>query len=225
MKINIGLITEGITDQIVIRHILLGYFGEDNIEIRDLQPEKNKDKFGNWLNVFNYCHSNDFRLSLKANDYLIIQIDTDVSQEKGFDISQTDENGDLVNPEELIRKVKAKLVELIGTEFYQEYYNKIIFAISVHSIECWLLPLYYQDSNKQKTERCFNLLGKKINELYNQKKIKFYFDLKNKTKISKHYREISKEYLNIKKLEKGYPHNPSFKVFIEELQKLNLEEL
>lgn len=211
MKTNIGLITEGITDQIVIRNILLGYFGEDNIEIRDLQPEKNKDKFGNWLNVFNYCHSIDFRLSLEANDYLIIQIDTDVSEEKGFNVFQKHENGDLLNSEELIKKVKAKLIGLIGTEFYQEYCNKIIFAISVHSIECWLLPLYYQDKRKAEIKNCISKLAQAV-----RKKEKFYLDPKNKD--PKIYRRISYEYTKKKNLLKHYPDNPSFKIFIEDLQ-------
>jgi len=38
--VTIGLITEGITDQIVIENILMGYFdqNEDDIEFKELQP-------------------------------------------------------------------------------------------------------------------------------------------------------------------------------------------
>ena len=132
--IKFGLIGEGLTDHIVIEDILIGYLGENNIEVRYLQPEIDKDKFGNWLNVFNYCHSKNFQQSLQFNDYLIIQIDTDVSEEKGYDVRHNDENGDLLNPEKLITQVKEKFITLIGNEFYVKYAEKIIFAISVHSI-------------------------------------------------------------------------------------------
>jgi hypothetical protein len=41
--------------------------------------------------VFNYCHSKNFQQSLQFNDYLIIQIDTDVSEEQGYDISKSNQ--------------------------------------------------------------------------------------------------------------------------------------
>jgi len=221
MKITFGLITEGPTDQIIIEDILYGLFGEDVVDdVRYLQPEIDRD--GGWGKVFNYCRSSDFQQSFQTNDYLIIQIDTDISEEKGFEVSHRDEKGNILEPEVLVENVKAKLIELIGTDFYQENSERIIFAISVHSMECWLLPLYYQDSNKAKIERCFTLLGKKINELHKQKKIKFYFDLTNKVKIPDHYKQISYQYSKNKTLLKHYPESPSFKIFIEELQARNI---
>jgi hypothetical protein len=217
MTITFGLIAEGPTDQIILEDILYGWLGEDIVdEVRYLQPDIDGD--GGWGKVFNYCRSSDFQLSLQTNDYLIIQVDTDVSEEKGFDVTHRDKQGNIVSPEILIENVKAKLIELIGSDFYQENSERIIFAISVHSMECWLLPLYYQDNNKEKIERCFTLLGKKINELNKQKKIKFYFDLKNKVKIPDYYRQISYQYSKNKILLKHYEENPSLKLFIEELQ-------
>ncbi len=217
MTITFGLIAEGPTDQIILEDILYGWFGEDIVdEVRYLQPDIDGDS--GWGKVFNYCRSSDFQLSLQTNDYLIIQVDTDVSEEKGFDVTHRDKQGNIVSPEILIENVKAKLIELIGSDFYQENSERIIFAISVHSMECWLLPLYYQDNNKEKIERCFTLLGKKINELNKQKKIKFYFDLKNKVKIRDYYRQISYQYSKNKILLKHYEENPSLKLFIEELQ-------
>ncbi len=222
MTKTFGLIAEGPTDQIIIEDILYGFFGEDFVDdVRYLQPEIDKD--GGWGKVFNYCRSLDFQQAFQANDYLIIQIDTDVSEEKGFEVSHRDEKGNTLGAEDLIKNVKAKLIELIGTDFYQENSERIIFAISVHSMECWLLPLYYQDKNKEKIERCFNLLGKKINELHKQKKIKFYFDLTNKVKIPDHYKQISYQYSKNKILLGHYALNPSFKIFIEELQAKNIQ--
>ncbi len=94
-----GLITEGITDQIVIENILIGYFNTDNIEFNELQPlrdevDRNRSKnYGSWSKVVEYCESNEFKESLIFHDYLIVQIDTDVSDKPdGYGIPHS-ENG------------------------------------------------------------------------------------------------------------------------------------
>ena len=146
--ISFGLITEGLTDQIVIENILAGYFNNPDLDITPLQPQRDKkdeNKFtgyGSWSQVFAYCRSRDFQESFQFNDYIIIQIDTDVSEE--FGIPQQDKNGEFT-PEELIEKVIEKFKQEIGEDFYNKFQQRIIWAISVHSIECWLLPLYYQE--------------------------------------------------------------------------------
>ncbi|MDZ4787195.1 MAG: phage tail protein [bacterium] len=148
--ISFGLITEGLTDQIVIENILAGYFNSPDIDVEPLQPERDKDndnksKYGGWTLVFDYCQSKDFRESFQFIDYIIIQIDTDVSED--YHIAHQDENGEFT-PQQLIEKVIEKLRDAIGEDFYSQNQQKIVFAISVHSIECWLLPLYYSLSHK-----------------------------------------------------------------------------
>jgi hypothetical protein len=86
--ISFGLVTEGLTDQIAIEHILAGYFDNPDLDIRQLQPERDKDndnksKFGGWTLVFDYCKSRDFREAFQFIDYIIIQIDTDISEDSG----------------------------------------------------------------------------------------------------------------------------------------------
>lgn len=178
--VTFGLITEGLTDQIVIENILSGYFNTDDI-----------------------------------NEYVIIQIDTDVSEDYG--IPKQDENGEL-SPEKLIEKVKEKFEGLIGGEFYQKNQDKIIFAIAVHSIECWFLPLYYLDDknkkNKTKTKNCLEQLNKAL-----RKSEGFTIGKKNPA----YYRTISGKYCEHKVLMKCYKHNPSLKVFIEEIETRNIE--
>ena len=115
----------------------------------------------------------------------------------------------------MIVKVKEKFISLIGHEFYIKYSEKIIFAISVHSIECWLLPLYYQDQRKSAIVNCSSKLAQEVN-----KKEKFYLDPKNKD--SNIYAKISDKYTKKKTLLKHYPENPSFKIFIEDLQTRNI---
>ena len=65
--VTFALITEGLTDQIVIEYILNGYFDSSNIEINPLQPEcdkdnENKSGYAGWTLVFDYFQNklNDF---------------------------------------------------------------------------------------------------------------------------------------------------------------------
>jgi len=211
-----GLITEGLTDQIVIENILSGYFDTDDIIVNPLQPERDKDdenksSYGGWSLVFPYCQSKDFREAFQFNEYVIIQIDTDVSEEYG--IPKQDENGEFI-PEKLIEEVKEKFKGLIGADFYK-YQDKIIFAIAVHSIECWLLPLYYEDNRKKKIINCLDTLNR---ELCKSKG----FTIDKEKKDPRYYRDISEEYCKKKVLINSYKHNPSLKVFIEEIETKNI---
>ena len=210
--INIGLIAEGLTDQIVIENILAGYFNNLDLDITPLQPQRDKkdeNKFtgyGSWSQVFAYCRSRDFQDSFQSNDYIIIQIDTDVSEEYG--IPQQDENGELT-PEQLIEKVIEKFKQEIGEDFYTQCQQQIIWAISVHSIECWLLPLYYQDSKKSKLKNCLGTLNQEL-----IKKHDFTIDAKK----PEYYREISQKYSKHKNLMACYQDNPSLKSFVVDIE-------
>ena len=212
--ITFGLITEGLTDQIVIENILSGYFNTNDLIVNPLQPERDKDNdnksdYGGWTLVFKYCKSEDFKKSFQFNNYVIIHIDTDVSEDINYGISHQDENGEL-SPEQLIEKVKEKFKSLIGEDFYSKYYDKIIFAIAVHSIECWLLPLFYTDNRKQKIKNCLDTLNKALIKTKNN----FTIDAKN----PRYYRTLSDSYSKHQTLMKHYPNNPSLKIFIEEIQ-------
>ena len=217
--ISFGLITEGLTDQIVIEKILAGYFKSLDLDVEPLQPERDKDnqnksKYGGWTLVFDYCKSKDFRESFQLIDYIIIQIDTDVS--KDYNIAHQDENGEFT-PQQLIAKVIDKFRDGIGEDFYNTNKQKIIFAISVHSIECWLLPLYFTD--KQKKAKCKNCLNTLNDELYKQHK----FTIDKNAKNPEYYREIAKQYGKHKVLMNHYQDNPSLKIFIEEIKSRNIQ--
>lgn len=212
-----GLIAEGPTDYIVIQSILYGYFNTSDIVIRKLHPKELKDATNKhrvenntgWYAVFDYCQQIEFKQSFQSNDYMIIQIDTDVSEEKHYDIPKMEDGVEII-PEQLIEKVVGKFKSLIGEEFYTKYQNKIIFAIAVHSTECWLLPLYYTDNKKSNTKNCLNTLNQAL-----KKKEKFTIATKN----PEYYESISKKYWKNKVLMKHYQDNPSLKIFIEEIEK------
>ncbi|OAD20233.1 hypothetical protein THIOM_004082 [Candidatus Thiomargarita nelsonii] len=118
----------------------------------------------------------------------------------------------------MIEKVVAKFIDLIGKAIYEKHQDKIIFAISVHSIECWLLPLCYSDKRKAKIVNCINTVDEKL------KKSGMKIRLQNKKgeKNVESYREISEKYCKHKTLIKLYIENPSLKIFIAEVEKRNI---
>ena len=160
---SFALVTEGITDQIVIENILFGFFDDPNIDINPLQPlrdETDRNRAitpGNWHKVLEYCSSEEFRSAFQFNDYVIVQIDTDVAADYG--VSGRNEEGIEFSDEEMYRRVREKLIAQIGPEFYDNYAIRILFAVSVQSIECWLLPLFFIDNKKSKTVNCLNTLN------------------------------------------------------------------
>ncbi|OWY24732.1 phage tail protein [Sphingobacteriales bacterium UPWRP_1] len=216
---HFGLVTEGITDQEIISNILIGYYNNPDILITELQPlrdETDKNRavsFGGWGNLLEYCQSPVFKQAFQSVSYIILQIDTDVCED--YEISKK-ENGEDLTPEQLIKKVADKFIGLIGIDFYRQFQHRIIFAIAVHSIECWLLPIYYTDNRKHKTVNCLPTLNQALS-----KKEGFTIDASNKALI--YYQRISDVFSKKKNLEKYYPHNPSFNIFIQNLSTQNIQ--
>lgn len=219
--VRFGLVGEGITDQIVLENILGGYFNTADIVVDALQPTRdatddNKmSNSGNWHKVMTYCESENFREALVVNGeeyYIIIQIDTDIfsgdSVGEPYKVATRNEQGEL-SSEEILDNVVTKLVELIGEDFYEQHQTQIIFAVSVREIECWLLPLYYQDKKREKVAGCLDTLNKAL-----QKKERFTIS----TKDPNYYRICSKGYRKQKTLFKSYQYNPSFAYFIQQLE-------
>jgi hypothetical protein len=144
-----GLACEGITDQITLENILCGYFNDPDLDenIAYLQPrldatEQKQMGGGGWKILLKYLSMKAFRDAVTSHDFIIIQIDTDISEKTEFGVNHTDESGNKLNTETLIINVIQKLICVIDskkTGFYAEKGKNIIFAISVHSIECWLV--------------------------------------------------------------------------------------
>ena len=219
-NMTFGLICEGLTDQEVIWNILYGYTGDKRLAINPVQPRldrtsrnkpnKNKGKeptnYAGWGEVFNYCKSANMALALKAYDFLIVEIDTDAAEQWKMGISLT-EGGKDKDPDIIVSEVADKILGLLDAEAFA-LRHKIIFAIAIHSIECWLLPLY-ANNGLDSTKNCL----KRLNEA------------KPPTSVKKEkgvYDKLSKDYKTPKELKKYYPLNPSFAIFIKNLdEKLN----
>lgn len=209
-----ALACEGVTDQIVIENILCGYYKDfDDLdeEIQPLQPpfdatnqKQLEGEYGGWEMLLEYLSQKRFRDDVLNSEYIIIQIDTDISEHTNFDVSQKD-----LSVEEFIEKVIERLIAQIESknEFYEEHKEKIIFAISVHSLECWILPLY-KTSKNEKITGCFETLKRA------SKKIKV-------EKNYASYEKLTQDFLKHKKLMKIVPQNSSFQIFVEKLPTLN----
>ncbi|GAB3812287.1 hypothetical protein GCM10028895_03160 [Pontibacter rugosus] len=205
---DIGIIGEGVTDQVTIENILFGYFNDKNLPVTHLQPKPNES--GNWDKVCKYLKSDEFKQAFGFNDLIIVHLDTDflrtgeVPEEYRLDIKDLDSKG-------VVLAVREKLIELIGTDFYDENSKRIVFAIAVDSIECWFLPIYYsnQPQKASKESGCLETL----NAVLPQRE-KFY--IKNKEEI--YYRKISRHFIKNKDLLKYGAANTSFKLFLADLE-------
>jgi len=222
-----GIIAEGPTDQIVIQNILVGFFNEPDLTtyINNLQPLKDHtDQMvskGGWFNVLEYCQSQYFLDALEQNDYLIIQIDTDVCEQTHFDVSRKTAAGEIKSDEMLINDVIRRFDQLFiaafGSQKYELFRDRIIYAICLEEIECWLLPIYFEDKISAATNNCTHKLNPKIKE-----KLGIYIDKHNKSNMTPDYWKISKSYIKNKFLMANAYSNPSLGVFIDMLKEKNI---
>ncbi len=224
-----GIISEGPTDQIIIENILVGFFNNDDLSpnIRQLQPLRDTtdavetQRFGGWYKVFEYCSSTNFIEAFEQNDYLIIQVDTDRCEDEHYDIKRTNVHGATLTDEDLIQAVIDKFERLLVTTFGQEKFNlfndRIIYAVSVEEIECWLLPLYYDSKIKASTGNCVHKLNEGI-----KGKFTFYIDPGNKSNMVNNYDKMSRPFTKSKILTRKYVDNISLQVFVEKLTEKNI---
>ena len=213
-----AIVSEGVTDYAVLKSILFGWFKEQDAEpfLKPYQPdptaegESSWQEFGNWENVLKYLEEKKHRDALEFADFLIVQIDTDQSEHVNFGVSQR-ENDKPLEPPGLVAKVAKKLQEIIGPDDVAFYGERIIFAICVNAIECWLLPLW-DKSKAAKCEGCLDVLDRALKR-------------KNEAPLNKdtdRYRSASKEYAKRKVLLTEGGKNPSLEIFLNELERRNI---
>jgi hypothetical protein len=219
--LRFGIIGEGITDQNVIEQILLGYFEDqaDELEVNYIQPpldttgSTSHPAPGGWSLVLDSLRQGKHEKALQTNDYLIIQIDTDVSEQKGYDVPWKDQDGNALSPDVLIDRVVDMLVELIGAELYAAHSERFLFAIAVHEIECWLLPLFFDTQARKaaKITGCLETINRELRKR-DERPLSTH-----KGKELKRYRQKARAYARRKKLMAAYGKNPSFKRFVDQL--------
>ncbi len=210
---DFGIISEGPTDQLVLENILFGFFEDKNLLVNPLQPKPGEA--GNWDKVFKYCASKDFEDALTSDfrvDFLIIQVDTDFMRRQEVPAAYRFDTSSL-STSEVAAAMRNKLIEIIGADLYQQHADRIIFAIAVDSIECWFLPIYFPNKPKTaaKTTNCLATLNTVLPQVEG-------FSIH--TKEEKYYRTISKKFWKKRDLKGFAEKNPSFALFMEELEKV-----
>jgi hypothetical protein len=211
MDFRFGIVSEGVTDQAVIKAILIGFCENKDLLVTQLQPTEEEKQKANWDQVIKYIGTEDFRQAVNDLDFVVIQIDSDI-----FGSDQVDENHRLElsqkSTEESVEAIKELLIRDIGEAFYSIASSRIIFAIAVNEIECWFLPIYFSNSKAKagKTTGCITTL----NEGLQKAKAGLFIDKKN----LEHYRTISKPFMKKANLSSYQQANPSLGVFISELE-------
>lgn len=217
---SFGIVSEGYTDQLLLEGILEGFFkGGQAPLVNFLSPvfdetDAARGQEAGWYQVFEYCkYQANFARDLAFNDYLIIQIDTDVSEETHYDVKKNRDGTELL-PHQLIDDVIDKFYGLIGEPCLTQFSDRLIFAISVHSIECWLLPIFgTSNSDKRKIVNCLGTLNNRI-----VPKLGFTIDAKNKSH-NDHYEKFAQYFADEgrKELIALGGKNPSFGIFLTHL--------
>ena len=214
---DIAIVCEGLTDFQVIKNVLLGWYKWQPEEpfLKQMQPnpaasgESAWQQYGGWENVVRFLKAQRHRDALAYSHYLVIQIDSDQSEHPNFAVPQQI-GGAAVPPQELVSRIRDFLAGLIGTADMQQYAGRIIFAVCVRDIECWMLPLW--DTKKAaKCEGCLDALNRALAK--NDKRT-----ISPSDKLPRLYEEYSKGYRKRKTLLDEGKINPSLGIFLEELQ-------
>jgi hypothetical protein len=191
---DFALVTEGATDQTILVNILIGYFKEQREpEIHRDHPDPQAAKrYGGWTLVLQYLRARKFRQAFQLNRWLIVQIDTDVAEDAGFDVPRQNEKGPL-DLADFVRNVVDRLKAEIGEKDCLFYQDRFIFAIGVEQLECWILPLWFNDDKAGKTVNCTNRLGG-CNQLRNELDRKNYRWIRKEEKDTRSYDLASRAY-------------------------------
>jgi hypothetical protein len=210
---SIAIIAEGITDQVVLENLLIGIANDPNIDIRMVQPTLDVTDAtrnagaGGWTEVFRFCKSDLFANTFSTNQFVVVQIDTDTCCEIGYDIPIPRQGNDVDVPQ-LILDVCERICKEIDATVLSQIRTKLIFAICVDSVECWLLPLLSsQPAQARKTTGCLAA----VNLALNKSGAGYYLDAKK----PEYYKKLSEPYKRRKTVDNNYKKNPSLQVFVE----------
>ena len=172
---SFALIAEGITDQVVIEAILDSFYkGEDDeLSVAYIQPTRDatdqsrqeREDFGGWEQVLEHCSIPEHLYeALALNDYIIIHIDSDICWHPTIQIDPS------IPWNELVETIQNLILSKIDPIILENHQNRLIFAIAIHSTECWLIPLYSKVRGElNRVNDCEGLLGaimRRNNDIY-----------------------------------------------------------
>lgn len=215
-----AVIAEGPTDFTVLRQVLARFLGNPDIVVNQLQPAldatSGQSLPGGWREVFRCIGSERLREAFDRHDHVIIHIDTDVCEEPYFGVSRRKEDGTEHDATELFELTRARLLREIGDDIHQRFRDRIVFAIAVDSVECWLLPLYLPkgDRRREKTVNCIGTLNQCLEKHED-------FSIDPNAKQNRYYiRIVNKKLRKRKDVEDAAAANPSFTRLLDALRTL-----
>ena len=218
---KIGIVSEGTSDYRVLKHIAGRYLKQvdPNIQFVPLQPKETplskQEGFGGWQKVFTYINGEEGEPNIitalnEGVDFIIVQIDTDVRACYGVECSDNDK-------QQLWDTVKAKLIECTCEEID---ISKLLFAITIHSIECWLIPFLETNVGKcGKIDACVNTINNSMRATGN-------FidpDNKNDKRAQQAYDYVLKRKKKKSELLTCAQYNKGFELFLKQLDVVNQE--
>lgn len=217
---SFAIICEGISENLSL-HAIIEKMSQTDSYFADLQPRTEKshghavqEGSGGWPEVLAHCNTEEFRMALQNNDYLVVQIDTDKCDEEPFGIKKVDENNLPRTDADVYNDIITRLLQDVDSDFYEANKKRIIFAICFDEIECWFLPLFYSDKRACATKGCID----KINLKLGKEKGGYYIpeEGKNGPKARSTYQFILKK-LKRKDIPNISQYNYGFKMFVEQM--------
>ena len=205
-----ALITEGITDQVVIENILYG-LTKGAAVTREILPKRDatdisrveKGKFSGWELVFEFLQSEDIIDAIDNNDFVIIQIDTDEGDHPNFGLGLHGKTI-ITIVEECIEKLKSSL----HPEFPISELERLLFAIPVLSTECWIFSLH--DTTHKHTDKTINKCENRLQRHLEKKD-------KNLTKEYNFYRDICRDFRKRKNIQAVAQRTPCLQHFVNQV--------
>ncbi|KAA2234102.1 hypothetical protein [Salinarimonas soli] len=209
-----AIISEGVTDQAVLEVLLdvaCGIHSNEAAYTSVLQPRRDETdraragEFGGWEAVLEYCAlEGAVSEALLLNDYLVIQIDTDSCEEKNFGVSKTI-NGVHRPVDDIVSDVVNVIKSKIHPNTLEKFEHKLIFAISVHSIECWLLAILAKaDNDRVNMHTC----EQRLRHILQKEKIHLEKNYRTYTNLMRGIRKINQ-------LTNAAKYNRSLKIFLD----------
>ena len=173
-----ALVSEGWTDVAVVENIVHGVLG-DKAVINPLMPLRDEtdssrhsdQNFSNWQLVLEYISTDQVKIALATNDYLIIHIDTDMGDYPEFGLQLT-ENGHTKPVTQIVEECRQQLINRLPEDISECDRSRIIFAVPVLTTECWLVALHnsLHNHSSSKANNCEQRLLTTLRGRYKVKK-------------------------------------------------------
>jgi hypothetical protein len=222
---DFAIVGEGPTDQLVIDSIIQAFYDGRAVEpdivfeqppidrtgLAGLDPEP-----GGWTLVIKYLRDRKYLQALQLNRYIVVQIDTDIAGDLG--ISRPTATTD----DELVGMIVQHLTSCIAEEDRPLVEGRILFAIGLDEIECWLLSAVFDRSEKThlgKTTGCLEAIDRKLLKRNREPLSK---SEKSGGKNLRRYREVCRNFRRRRDLDSIV--NPGFTRFLQDLVAHPLDE-